>query len=72
VAARLRPRAAADPEFRIPLLYDEAYVALLIGDRAGARRLLDAYLAERPALRPSITRDGVFRDLYRAPPTPPR
>jgi DNA-binding SARP family transcriptional activator/TolB-like protein len=72
VAARLRPRAAADPDLRIPLLYDEAYVALLTGDRAEARRLLDAYLAERPALRPSITRDGVFSDLYRAPPTPPR
>lgn len=64
VVAQLRALAAADPELRIPLLYDEAYVALFLGDRAGARRLLDRYLAERPAFRASVARDAVFRDLF--------
>jgi DNA-binding SARP family transcriptional activator/TolB-like protein len=72
VVARLRARAAADPELRIPLMYDEAYVAVFLGDRAGARRLLDAYLAERPALRAYVARDAVFRDLFTGPPASPR
>jgi hypothetical protein len=72
VVAPLRAQAAADPELRIPLLYDEAYVALFLGDRAGARRLLDRYLAERPAFRASVARDAVFRDLFAgAAATPP-
>jgi DNA-binding SARP family transcriptional activator/TolB-like protein len=71
VVARLRAQAAADPELRTPLLYDEAYVALFLGDRAGARRLLDRYLAERPAFRASVARDAVFRDLFAGGAAPP-
>ncbi|HEU0298756.1 MAG TPA: hypothetical protein VFR37_04860, partial [Longimicrobium sp.] len=71
VVARLRAQAAADPELRTPLLYDEAYVALFLGDRAGARRLLDRYLAERPAFRASVARDAVFRDLFAGAAAPP-
>jgi DNA-binding SARP family transcriptional activator/TolB-like protein len=64
VLARARAAASADAELRIPFLLDEAYVTLLLGDRAGARRLLDEYLAARPALRPYVTRDVLFRDLF--------
>lgn len=63
VLARARREAEGDPEGRISFLFDEAYVALLLGDRAGARRLLDDYLAARPALRPYLTRDAAFRGL---------
>jgi DNA-binding SARP family transcriptional activator/TolB-like protein len=71
VVARLRAQAAADPELRLPLLYDEAYVALFLGDRAGARRLLERYLAERPAFRASVARDAAFRDLFAGDAAPP-
>ena len=64
VLARARPAASADPELRIPFLFDEAYVTLLLGDRAGARRLLEEYMAARPALRPYVARDVLFRDLF--------
>jgi DNA-binding SARP family transcriptional activator/TolB-like protein len=64
VLARARAAASADPELRIPFLIDEAYVTLLLGDRAGARRLLDEYIAARPAFRSYVTRDVLFRDLF--------
>jgi hypothetical protein len=70
VLGRLRSQAAATDELRIPLLYDEAYVLLLLGDRAGARRLLDRYLAARPSFRAYVARDVLFRDLFAAPPAP--
>ncbi|CAA9343239.1 MAG: hypothetical protein AVDCRST_MAG68-3156 [uncultured Gemmatimonadetes bacterium] len=64
VLARARAAASADPELRVPYLFDAAYVTLLLGDRDGARRLLDEYLAARPALRPYVARDILFRDLF--------
>ncbi|HYW08269.1 MAG TPA: BTAD domain-containing putative transcriptional regulator [Longimicrobium sp.] len=67
VLARARAAAAADSELRIPFLFDAAYVHLLLGDRAGARRLLEEYLVARPALRPYVARDILFRDLFPAP-----
>lgn len=74
VLARARRQAGADPELRLPLLLDEAYVAVVLGDRAGARRLLDAYLAERPGMRTNLARDVLFRGLVApgVPPAPPR
>jgi TolB-like protein len=64
VLARARTEAAASADSRVSFLYDEAYVVLLLGDRAGARRLLDAYLAARPELRAYVTRDAAFRTLF--------
>jgi len=64
VLARARAQAAGNAASRVSLLYDEAYVTLLLGDRAGARRLLDAYLAARPELRPYLARDAAFRTLF--------
>ncbi len=74
VLARLHRQAGNRPELRLPLLYDEAYVLLLLGDRAGARRRLDEYLAERPSLRAYVARDVFFRELFapaRAPAAAP-
>ena len=71
VLARTRLQAAPDTELRIPFLLDEAYATLLLGDPAGARRLVDAYLAERPAFRPYLARDVLFRDLLAHPAAAP-
>ncbi|HEX6369167.1 MAG TPA: BTAD domain-containing putative transcriptional regulator [Longimicrobium sp.] len=74
VLARARQQAGSTPELHLPLLLDEAYVTLLLGDRAGARRLVDAYLAQSPEMRPNLSRDILFRDLLApaAAPSPPR
>jgi DNA-binding SARP family transcriptional activator/TolB-like protein/tetratricopeptide (TPR) repeat protein len=60
-----RNEVRGDTAAAVSLAYDEAYVRLVLGDRAGARARLDAYLAARPALRPYLARDPLFRDLYR-------
>ncbi|HEY0018419.1 MAG TPA: BTAD domain-containing putative transcriptional regulator [Longimicrobium sp.] len=64
--ARARVDAALEPESRVSLAYDEAYLLLLLGDRAGARERLDAYLAQRPALRGLLARDPMVRELMAA------
>jgi DNA-binding SARP family transcriptional activator/TolB-like protein len=64
VLARARASAQGDRESAVALGYDEASVLLLLGDRAGARRALDAYLAARPTLRPFVERDPLFRPLF--------
>ena len=69
VLARARRAVGSDAELRLSLDYDEAYVRLLVGERAEARRLLEGVLAERPALRPFAARDPLFAGLLR--PTSP-
>jgi TolB-like protein len=71
VLARARAQAGSDEELRVPLMLDEAYVTLVLGDRAGARRLLEAYLSARPELRPYLARDILFRDLFAHPAAAP-
>jgi hypothetical protein len=63
VMARARIDAAADPESRVSLAYDEAFVLLLLGDRPAARERLEVYLAQRPALRGLMARDPLVRAL---------
>jgi DNA-binding SARP family transcriptional activator/TolB-like protein len=65
VLARARAAAGSDPELRLSLDYDEAYVRLLLGERDAARRLLEGVLARRPALRPFAARDPLFAGLLR-------
>ncbi|MFL5386705.1 MAG: BTAD domain-containing putative transcriptional regulator [Longimicrobiaceae bacterium] len=64
VLARARRAAAGSAALRDSFLYDDAYVTLLLGDSAGARRLLDTYLAAHPELRSYVTRDAAFRTLF--------
>ena len=63
VLARARSEAAESGDSRVSFLYDEAFAALLLGDRADARRLLEAYVRARPELRPYVDREPVFRGL---------
>jgi hypothetical protein len=64
VLARAREEAGADLDARVSFLYDEAYATLLMGDRAGARRLIEAYLAARPELREYVARKAALRSLF--------
>jgi tetratricopeptide (TPR) repeat protein len=63
VLGRARRAAAGDAELGLALDYDEAYVRLVLGERDRAKRLLDHMLAARPALRPFLERDPLFRGL---------
>jgi DNA-binding SARP family transcriptional activator/TolB-like protein len=60
---RARLAAAPDPDARVSLLYDEAALLLLLGDRRGARERLDVYLAQRSWGREFAARDPLLRDL---------
>jgi DNA-binding SARP family transcriptional activator/TolB-like protein len=64
VLARVQLDAAADPQSRVSLIYDEARLLLFLGDRVGARARLDVYLAQRPDLRDFVTRDPAFAPLF--------
>lgn len=68
--ARARAAAAGDPDSRVSLLYDEAYVHLLLGEGAQARTRVQEYLAARPALRPFIARNPALRSLLSPEPAP--
>ena len=63
---RARVDAAADPDARVSLLYDEAYLLLLLGDRPAARERLGVYLAQRPWARQFAARDPLLRGLLTA------
>lgn len=63
VLTRARREVGSDPELRLSLAYDEAYVRLLLGERGEALRLLDELVRARPALRPFLARDPLFRGL---------
>jgi DNA-binding SARP family transcriptional activator/TolB-like protein len=62
--ARAREHASGHPDSRVSFLYDEAYATLLMGDSAGARRLIDAYLRARPELREYVARKAALRSLF--------
>ncbi len=50
VAARTRAAVAKDPELTLDVMYQDAYISLLLGDRADAIRKLTVYHAARPSL----------------------
>ncbi|HEX6036542.1 hypothetical protein, partial [Longimicrobium sp.] len=62
--ARARGEAAGNPAVSRPMGWDEAYLLLVLGDRAAARARLDAWLAEYPSMRESAARDPLFRELF--------
>lgn len=65
VSARARRWVAGDSELRSALLWDEAYLQLLLGDRPRAAALLDTFVARRPALREYVRREPAFRGVWR-------
>jgi DNA-binding SARP family transcriptional activator/TolB-like protein len=70
VLARARRETAGDPEARVSLAYDEAYLQVVLGDVEAARRSLEAYAAGRPGVREYLARDAVFRGLLSSAPAP--
>ena len=72
-AVRAREAVKGDRELELSLDYDEAYLRLVLGEVAAARRLLDRLAVARPSLRPFLARDPLFRELFteQAPGTAP-
>jgi hypothetical protein len=68
--ARARRAAGNDPELRISLAYDEAYVQRVLGAPDSARALLEWAFTRRPSLREFAARDPLFGG--HAGPAPPR
>jgi hypothetical protein len=64
VLARARGEASGDPVSRETFFFDEAYATLLMGDSAGARRLMDAYLRAYPERREYVARQAALRSLF--------
>jgi eukaryotic-like serine/threonine-protein kinase len=64
VAHRARSSVSADADVRIDLLYDEAYLHLVLGERNEAIRLLSDYLAARPSLRGLVSRHPRWRPIW--------
>jgi TolB-like protein len=65
VAGRARRWVEDDPDQRTSFLWDDAYVQLLLGDRARAAAQLDTFVAHRPELRAYVARETAFRGLVR-------
>ena len=67
--ARARRETASDSTLSMDLNYDEAYLRLVLGDRARARRLIAEYVRARPLARDYLARDPLLRELRgREPP----
>jgi tetratricopeptide (TPR) repeat protein len=58
---RARAATRGQPELRVSLLYDEAYVRWLLGDMHRAAALLDTFAAAQPGLREYLDWDPLFR-----------
>jgi eukaryotic-like serine/threonine-protein kinase len=63
VAQRARSSVAGDATLETDLLYEEAYLQLILGNHREAARLLSGYLAERPSLRDLVLRHARWRRL---------
>ena len=72
---RAQDLVANDPVLQTDLLFDEAYVHLMLGDRAKAVQLLRTLIATRPATRRILASAPLFRSLSEeviAPASPTR
>jgi TolB-like protein/DNA-binding SARP family transcriptional activator/tetratricopeptide (TPR) repeat protein len=67
--ARAHRDIRSQPELRVDLAYDEAYLRLVLGERAAAASLLRYYLAAKPELASYLARDPLFTGV--APGSPP-
>ncbi|QJR36542.1 hypothetical protein [Gemmatimonas groenlandica] len=61
--ARARALVANDPVLQTDLLFDEAYVHLMLGDRAKAVQLLRTMVATRPVTRRILASAPLFRSI---------
>ena len=61
--ARAREDVGSKADLRSSLLYDEAYVRLLLGEPSAAITLLEEYVRMKPHLRTYVGRDVQFRRL---------
>jgi hypothetical protein len=61
--ARARRATAGDSVLSMDLAYDEAYLRLVLGERARAVELLRAYIEARPMARDYLARDPLLREL---------
>ena len=66
--ARARVDAALDPDARVSLLPDEAYLLSLLGEHAAAVERMRVYLAQRPQDRAFMEREPMLRLLLPPPP----
>jgi hypothetical protein len=53
-----------DAELRANFLWDDAYLALMLGERARSTALLDSFVAARPAFREDVLREPAFRGVW--------
>ncbi|HEX5725181.1 MAG TPA: hypothetical protein VFX98_06925, partial [Longimicrobiaceae bacterium] len=65
VSAGAHRLAAGDAELETSLLWDEAYLRLLLGERGRAAALLERFVAARPSLRGYVAREPVFSEVWR-------
>ena len=63
VVRRVREEAGSDPALVVPLLYDRAYVHLLLGERDSAVLVLEEYLHRKPRMRGYLAADVQMRGL---------
>ncbi|MCC6929111.1 MAG: protein kinase [Gemmatimonadaceae bacterium] len=63
IALELRRQAAPSAELTADLAYDEAYLRLLLGERAESLRLLAQYLRTRQSMRVLVARHARWRAL---------
>jgi serine/threonine-protein kinase len=61
--ARARRLTAGNSVLSMDLAYDEAYLRLVLGERARATELLRSYVEARPMARDYLARDPLLRDL---------
>ncbi|HYW09073.1 MAG TPA: BTAD domain-containing putative transcriptional regulator [Longimicrobium sp.] len=61
--ARAHRDVQSQPELRVDLAYDEAYLRLVLGERAAADSLLRYYAAAKPGIAPFLARDPLFTGI---------
>jgi len=64
IAATASRDVGDDPELRLDLLYEQAYVHLLLGERTQTIALLSEYLRARPSLSGLVARHVRWRPLW--------
>jgi hypothetical protein len=67
IARRARDATANDSEVRVDLLYDDAYLQLLLGKHTDTIRLLSEYLAARPSVSSLLSRHHRWQPLWNDP-----